>query len=373
MYSSNRTENRTRNRTLGPQGYAVVLLIAVAAVELVVGRTHLVWKLVPESDIGNLLTMEDVLVRRNPPPEVVFFGSSRGREAFLPACMEQEMGLPKGKVLSLAMGGVNILDALVAYERNRSLLSHARIVVLQVDPFQLSAGQYPPPPRFREFATWSDRFAYHGRGRVRLLADYVFGMDKALPAVSLYVKYWLKYRRPPNRQFERDELGRFVPARAAMVPVKHLKENYVTEKWHRYWLAWAYPDYEYSEIMEGQLESIVRMAKAGGAEVYVVYIPTSGNYLDLLLKEPGDPYNQFRARLERLAAKTGFHIGWWESPADAGLSDRDFVDWGHLNPAGARKWTIHFTRWLNSANRKRATSQHAGLVRPPHSNEHTSR
>lgn len=351
-------------RRYGVTSYVVFLLVLVALVEIAVGRTDFVWKLAPSNDIGGLLKLEEVVIAKSSDPRVLVFGSSRGREAFLPAQMEAMLGLQKGQVLPLAMGGINVLDALLTYQRNRAALSRADLVVLQLDPFQLSAGGYPPPARYRRYASWHDRMAYTGRARARLLADYVFGMDVALPVASQYLKDWLKHGRPPRQRFFIDGTGRLAVAGAAAMPDDLHEERNFTGKALEYWLHWGYPDYAPSPIMEEQLARFIQMVKSDGAGVYVVYLPTTKAYFEMLAKVPRDPYHYLKARLQRLAGELGFEIGWWQLPEDAGLAERDFADWGHLNRAGARKWTRHFVHWLESVRGSGAVS-HSGLPAGP--------
>jgi hypothetical protein len=329
------------------KSYTLFLLASIALVEIVLGKTSLIWKLVPGNDIGGLFKLEEVVIA-NSRPRVLIFGSSRGREAFLPAQMEAQMGLERGQVLGLSLGGVSILDALLTYQRNRDTLSQAGIVVLQVDPFQLAASGYPPPARYREFASFDDRLAYRGRARARLFADYVFGMDLALPVVSAYFKDWLKRGRPPRYRYFIDDNGMMARVGAAALPENLHEARCFTGQAINHWLNWAYPDYQPSPIMEDQLTQLIRMAKSDGAEIYAVYLPTTAAYFNVLRKVPGDPYHHLQTLLDRMAAEMGIRVGWWSLPEDAGLTEHDFADWGHFNRAGARKWTAHFARWIQT-------------------------
>jgi len=253
------------------------------------------------------------------------------------------MGLGRGQVLNLAMGGYSIFDAVVTYERNRTILSSADIVVVQLDGFQFTTG-IVPGPRYEVFASLSDRMAFHGAKRARLIKDWFVRTDSALVPLYIYLNYSLIRRRPPE-DYGIDRYGRL-----ALVPItgEHDPREF-TERAFRGWINEFYREYEHSPVMEGQLARMVTMAQERGAKVYLIHMPTAGNYLALLEREPGNPYLQFKTNLTRAAQELGARCQFWEAPAEVGLTDRDFVDWGHLNTPGAEKWSQFFVRWLQAA------------------------
>ena len=348
-YAAAPTPVDDRNSRITVKSCFLAVLISIVLIEIIVGRTNLMWRIVPETDVGILLNMEDQIIQANPNPKVLVFGSSRGRGAFLPTVMEKEMGLRRGEVLSLAMGGAHIQNALLTYERNRNILSRARIAIVQLDSSGFNTGIIPQG-RYHQFASWEDRMAYSGKVRARLLADYVFRMDNALPAVGMYVREWIQHRKPP-RQYQLDKFGRL-----AVVPIADDHEDKeFTPDCYQWWLNILYVDYNYSAVMEGQLVRLVRMFREDGVQVYIVHMPVVPTFQPWIDKVPGDPDVRYKALLARLSRDYGVHVGWWGAPEEAGLTARNFRDWGHLNTPGAHKWSEYFVRWLRLPEESRAS------------------
>ncbi len=331
-----------------------VLLATVGLIlaELLIARTNFMWKMAPNNGLGMLFTLEHSIIQSNPKPRVVIFGDSRSRGAFLPALMEQRMGLERGRVLNLAMGGARPFDDLKIYERNRSVLAQADAVVIGVDAWNFSRG-VPPSPLYRYYANWADRLEYTGAHRFSLMRHLLFRLPDALPSFQGYVKHWIKEGRPP-RPTGIDKYGRL-----AVDPLdnNHDKNNFKTPAL-RYWITHFYSDYQYSSGFEGHLVKLLTLLREDGARVYLVRLPTAGTYTTMLEQYDGDPLGQFRKNMTRVAGAWGEAVQFREFvPEDAGLSDRDFRDWGHLNNDGAVRWTEFFVRWLGTVHAGRPGGQ----------------
>jgi hypothetical protein len=342
----------TEPRSIGMSAkhYAIFTLGCIALIEIVLGRTDLVSRVFPRSDLGILFNLEDQVIPRSIGPRTLIFGTSRARGAFLPTEMERTMGLSRGQVLNLAMGGGQIFDPLITYERSRSRLTPIRSVIIQLDPFEFSTGG-TPGVRYRFFGSWQDLMAYHGRKRAGVIEDYFFRTNSVLPTVSEYIKLLLKRGRPP------DPVGLDPFGRLAVVKIAddHDPRDF-TDQQFRFWIDTFYSDFQYSPVMEDQLARLIRMAKQDGAHVYLVHMPVTERFRKLLAELPGNPDQQVKTQITRLAQKYHAEIAWWESPAETGLTQRDFRDWGHLNTAGARKFSEFFARWMRSEERETAAS-----------------
>ena len=318
----------------------VAPLMAVVLVEATVGRTDLVGWIFPPVGVGNLVYLEERVIRPASDPTVLIFGTSRARGAFLPTRMEQELGLPRGAVLNLALGGASIFDASLVHRRSRGILKRARTVIVQVDPFQFNAG--PTPGLYtRRYGTWTDRLAYRGRHRLLLLWDYVFRLNPVLPEMASLTKHVLKERRlaPPIGV---DSFGRLNVVRIAN---NHDPAQFTDERL-RYWLDWQYDHYWYSPGLERMLLGLIADAHDDGARVFIVIMPTVARYYEMLRQYPGDPYGQFIVRLQDAIGPHADGVGIWVTNDDAGLDEADFRDWGHLNTRGAARWSASFSRWM---------------------------
>lgn len=334
-------ENSQNHSSLQPhvRRCLVFLLCCVFLVEVLIGRTGITYRLVPGAAMETLLRIEELVIQPNPHPKVVVMGTSRGRGSFLPTRIEENLRWQRGEVLNLAMGGGDIHDALWVYERNRATLSQAKWVIVQADPFQFSTG-FDPDYRFREMATLEDRLAYSGRRRLRLLFDMVFKTDLALPCVTDFISLVYRDRQWPTR------LGLDPYGRVAYASLKDDHEDKeFTEERMLFWIKYFYTDYEHSPEFEAQFLRLVRMVHEDGGQVVVVGEATSQSYLPLLRREKGPVFENFRARMELLAAQHGFETLFW-SKEDANLVERDYRDWAHLNMTGAKKFSDAFAAWL---------------------------
>ena len=320
---------------------ALAALLFLAVVEVIAGRSELAGRLVPGSGLGILLQTEEKIIRPNEHPALIILGTSRGRGAFLPTVVESTLGLRRGDVLNLAMGGTNIYDALLTYSRSRNELRGAAVVIVQVDPFQFNVGR-PPSELLRRYADWRQRRAYdETRHRWPLRRDYFFSAAVALGPLGFYAGHLLTEGRAPPQ----DSVDRFGRLAVVRIANDHDPAEFRQQRL-RYWLDWQYRDYSHSPTLEQVLVRLADMAHEDGAKVYLVVLPTVARYRQMLLDYPGHPDGVFRARLSEALGRHVDGIGYWGLPGEAGLEPTHFRDWGHLNTAGAVAWSDFFSRWL---------------------------
>ena len=306
--------------------------------EILVARTTPIYRVTPNGELEILYRNEELVIRPNPQARIVIMGTSRGRAALLPTRIEEGIGAGRGEVINTSMGGVHIQDALWLYERNRAALSRARLVVVQADPFQFSVG-IKPNARFRKLATLSQRLAYSGTWRWRLLLDMIYSTDVAIPHVTELLRVVARTRRLPET-IGLDPYGRAAYDR---LDAYH-DEQFFTEGQILNWVINYYTDYQYSSRFEAEFLRLVQMVKEDGGELVLFGNPTSSDYLPLLRRERGPIYEEFKRHMNILAARHGFKTLFWEQK-DVGLTDEDFQDWGHVNINGAKKISDAFAEW----------------------------
>jgi hypothetical protein len=336
----------------------IAVLASIAIAELVIGRWG--WERIharlPLSDMGNLIELETRVIVPNIDPEIVIFGNSRARDAFVPTLLEKRLGLRRGKVLSAAIGGYTIFDSLILYERHRPKLSKARHAIIQVDAFQLSVG-IGPHDRYRLLAGWDERMAYSGVKRALLISDLFFRMNPSLPHVSMFVEELLQNGRLPAGTGV-DRSGRLAVVDIGNDPIPER----TTDESFRYWLREQYRNYEYSKGLEDQFVRLIRMAQQDGLKVWILQMPVAERYQAMLRAEPGDPDRQFRRNMERMAREQNAAWQSWISPSEAGLETADYRDWGHVNTRGSIKWTEFFSQWFQSQGYGRDVAHAAGAA-----------
>lgn len=314
-------------------------LLCLALAELAFGRTDWALRLVPQAEASLLVTLHEELVEPNPDPALVVFGTSRARGAFLPTLLERELGLERGRVLNLAVGGKDVLDALVLYREGRDHLSRARDVVLQLDGFQMSAAT-PPTDRYGLYASARDRAAYSGLERLELLRDVVFRLEKMRPSLGFYVTSWLQEGHAPG-PVPIDRYGRL-----ALVTIADDHDpKYFTPEDFDYWLGRFWGGFRWSDVFARQLLDLRRLVHEDGGRFWIVELPMVDGFYQRLRQRKGDPYAEYHRRLSALLGE-GARLQFWAHPAEVGLVERNFRDWGHLNTPGAERFSRFFARWL---------------------------
>lgn len=318
---------------------AAFALLCLALAELAIGRTDWALRLVPPAEASLLLTVREELVEPNPDPALMFFGTSRARGTFLPTILESELGLKRGQVLNLAVGGKHVLDALVVYREGRKNLSHARDVVLQLDGFQMSQGT-PPTQRYGRYASFREQAAFKGMERLEVMRDSVFRLEGMRPALAFYVASWLREGHAPG-PVPIDRYGRL-----ALVNIAddHDEKNF-TAALFDYWIERFWGGFEWSEVFARQLLELRALVREDGGRFWIVELPVIDGFYQRLRKLPGDPYAEYHRRLSALLGDDA-HVRVWRQPAEVGLVIRNFRDWGHLNTPGAEHFSRFFAHWL---------------------------
>lgn len=318
----------------------LLVLGCVLLLEIALGRSEFAWRLVPRSAVGVLLETEEKVIAPNPNPKVLVMGTSRANGAFLPTVMEQHLGLRRGEVLNLAMGEQIPFDMLSMYERNRARLSRASLVFLQVDDFQFAVRE-KAFGRFRKMASWSERMSFSGRTRMQLMSDYVLQANTALPLLWFYAQSWVVNGSAPQSP-GMDQYGRL----ALEAIADDHNERLFTERGFRTWISWFYPDYKHSPIFEKHFLKLVELIKEDGGEVVIVIMPTVSDFPTYVREAIGDDYDRFRARMLQVSSEMNVGCLLWDDHREAGLTFRDFRDWGHLNTPGAEKWSRFISDWV---------------------------
>jgi hypothetical protein len=324
-------------------------VICIGLFEILLGRTDFAWKMVPGSHIDSFLALEETIIQKHPMPTILIFGSSRARGAFLPTLMEEQMGLQRGEVLNLGLGSGRPIHALKIYQQNRDILAQADIVIIEVESWQFAL-TIPPNELdlYRYVAGWSDVLAYKGENRYSLVRSLLFRLPDAVPYLRIYVKHWLTEKHAPE-SVGIDKYGRLALVRIAN---DHDEERFQDEHIANL-LDWTYRNYEYSEVAQEYLIKLVRLAKEDGASVYVLRMPSAGNFVTRLKQHDRNPYGQFRENVQLAIADLADGVQFWEFPTEIGLNDQDFRDPGHFNTGGAIQWTKFFVRWLRSVQTTR--------------------
>lgn len=296
-------------------------MVLLLAVEIGVARQDWVWDHVLGS-AGGIITALERQVIAGSSPKVVVMGSSRVRDGVVPRQLEAELGLHDGDVLNLAVTTGTTFDALTLYRRNRPVLSKAKILVVGIEDRTFNAG-WPPNDRDRRYMTLSERIGpYDGEHTLSLLAGWVWRTYDARGPIQATIKSLAKGREAAlpitadGRVKWRDDEVEVGPA-ALLDP----------KAYERFYARWQPTDGR-----KKFLETLVAMAAEDGLRVLVIKVPWRAEHLDLIRKHHPDKLAEYR---RRAASVTGAEVVLWDDPADVGMRDDQFYDYGHPTTRGA--------------------------------------
>lgn len=258
------------------------------------------------------------------PPTIVFFGNSRTRTNVAPVTLAQDLGMASRGVVNLAIDGGRPSDALALYRAHQDLLGQSRVVVLAFDDFTFNASQAEPPDAaFRARATLADRFAFPDATQIPDLALGVVWRLWDQRETLHFAWNALLTQSPLGPDYFVDPIGRMMRVSESIETPDHdVAEARAFTRDYRFW------PFELNAF-----EALVREAQAAGSRVVVIQLPFRSTYRSVIRNDLSDEHEAWlTAARERSGDTTWFDL---EDPTVAGMSDRDFFDYGHLTQAGA--------------------------------------
>ena len=315
------------------QGFSPHFPATLLAVLGVVGALELGSRLIPENwllSTREMAQMDRVLLPRYKQPAVVFLGSSRIRFAVVPKLLDGELGLEANSTINLGLSGGRTYDALYYYEQHREMFKHAKLVVLAVDEWFLSSGYRQGSVYYRLHAPLAERLRFSEPARGTLLLDGLFTFRLKLNLLPLACANHLGYSVKLDRY---DSNNQFVFEHNAGVAEKFAQRTYDNL------LEAFYEDFRISPVMEGHIAALASMAREDGARFVIVQTPNRSAYQMERDRLHWFEYRQHICGLQRVAKTLGVPLYLFENPADCGLNEASFYDYGHMTPEGARTFT----------------------------------
>jgi len=315
---------------------AVALLVGV---EVGIVRSGYLWKRTPNTMFGAFTAVESRVLAPAPPPKLVFFGSSRMRDAVDPRALERELDLGRGDVLNLGITGGTPYEARLFQSRHGRTLAAARVVVVGVENWYWNEGM-PRDEVERELATFGDRVGWFERRRQ--LGDLVGGAWRTVEVG--------------------DPLGRFfVSFVKGVKPVAFTEDRMVWRKGSEVReVGPAFIDVEgpladhmqslaLGPAHEASLRALVQTARGGGARVVLTQLPLRASYCAALDRAYPTVAPYIRARTEAIAAESGAEVIWFDAGSALGIGDDRFYDYGHLTEDGVRQMNREWKRVLGAS------------------------
>jgi len=313
-------------RGLRPWG----LLWAIAFVVLFdvsVARADWVWRWFPGYGGGAMYALEDEVLVKAADPVVVVFGSSRMRDALPPRSVERALGLEAGRVLNLSLDGGTPFDALVAYRRNRKLLSRAEVLVVGIDDWYVKAN-VQPNPQDRRFGTLRDRMEC-SRGRERAAA-VVGSVWHTVDVRGALKERLVRIGRPPRPSPVGPDgrvTWRGVEDPEAVGP-QVADSVRMAAKFH------ASMDPGSGRVR--QLRELLRLAREDGVEVLLIELPLRAAYRREVRTHYPETLAYYREAFGPLHdPDAGVTLRFLDDASALGLTAAHFYDYGHLTPLGA--------------------------------------
>lgn len=271
-----------------------------------------------------------VIRRRSARPRVLLIGSSRMRYGVPEKDFAELADLPPRDVENIAVQAGTPLSSVWLLRRNPDLLARVELVIMDVNRQMLR--EEPVRPRFYRYASMSERLA---------LASMTARTEAVLD--------WLLRHRADKRT-----VGEWARGITGLMPKDDFLSIYKDRGlwWHfengskadqslaadnAGWLYMA--DYEPSASMQAHMNGLLAMLRAREIRCVVMHTPTVQAYRASFTEIPGAAvanhfYMEWLRTLEDRATVLRF-----DTPESCGLSERHFLDYGHLHRAGARLLT----------------------------------
>ena len=318
-------------------------LLCVAAVIL---GFEFVSRLTPEEYLvpgnsrqGEIAFMKHDVLSRFEAPQIILLGSSRIRRAVVPKLLDEKLDLPRNSTVNLGLASGRIFEALFLYEANREKLGAAKLVVLNIDEWQLSSGWHLGS-LYEMHAPWRERLEFSGNLRSRLVLDGLFTLRHKLRLLPSALSHRFGHKSD-RLQLSIDANNQVLP------PLRKSREiddmaRYITE------MDAFYSNFEISPVMQNHIEQLSIQIAAAGGKLVLMQLPNRAMYQKEVDRFKKDEYTQHIKALTELANRLGLPLFIYNQPSECGLNDANFEDYGHMNPAGAQI----FTRFLAELIRK---------------------
>ncbi len=275
-------------------------------------------------------------------PQILFFGSSRVRYSIAPEVFAQHTDVAPSSVQNLALDMGGPWDVLCLLERNPRLFDEAKLVIIDCNCWQFNAGYETfPTPRFYRLATLRERI------------QSCSGVERIKWALDVVWPFMLERRN--LRQWAGGALQRVMggglsvpyPERWDSENGGHMNPGFypkASAKRHT-------KDFEVDETVIKHWNTLVGTLSDRRIRLLIVRPPTQGEYLRTIRTDPqsSEAYDTYLRLVENLAGD-GVFVQLWELPSECGLSDDDFIDYGHLNERGAEKFTQFLSEFLLENN-----------------------
>ncbi len=336
-----KSSSTSNSRTLGfrPTPTATFLL-AVWVVVLV--RLGLWWGseaffLIPENDFDKLYLMNETHYRlgEQPSPGLIVMGTSR-LGILQPERLAAQAGIASSEVANYSLAGNGFWRSLAFFRRNPEILRHARVVVIDLLPYQLYRGKL--------FTEEDELFLRLATLDERLTIERPVGKAKAL--ADLLVPAWSERHNPDGwRQglallsaTPEERYRRFRAAVERSAPLDLRQEAHEAPVAANPELGRGYaPTPEVSLVQLKALRDL-RELMPGDCLLLLPWLPVREDFAAALATdaEMKASYETFRAIMTAVKLP-GVRVDWWDNSGGRLMPQSDFTDVVHYTEQGAAK------------------------------------
>jgi len=267
-------------------------------------------------------------------PRVLLMGSSFSYYGLHAPTFAETAGMPAGDVANLAVNGGTSFEARKLLERNPQVTDRAKLLVIDLTRSQLN-DRNEVRPLFYRLADVRDRLALDRRAdRDKAMIDFALLNLREKRSVDLWLQgaYNIATSRSlvpksplPTRPLwaitaaERArKLHRFSPAVAAKRQLEHFVK---------------------SRMAQSFVQRFLKLCADRKIRVVVLCTPKLNEYHAAIPEIPGatDANKAYFRWLDSLKGQAEIIV--YDTSQSAGLTDRDFMDYGHLTEHGAKQLT----------------------------------
>lgn len=349
---------------------ALCVVALIAGIEAGLRALPDTWLLVDSTSRLGLTTFYDnEVIPRFEHPQIVIVGTSRAEDAVAPAPLDEALGLPPWSTVNLGLAGARPYDGLGFYEDHRARMKQAKLVIYFSDEWHFSSGwglgwryfqRAPLEERLRLLPEgkmpqlvkpadvsdedWAqmeaDRLAKKREQldqlRTTMLTDWVFQMRLKLRYIPKAIAVNFFGASPGKQLVVTDE-------HLVQRPEKHKDKELGPpsedmEKF-RERVDGFYENFDTHPLMLEHVRKLARMVQEDGGRFVIVQMPNRKMHQDCVEKYHPVEYQQHEDALKELGKELGVPVYVYRHPAEVGLEEIDYLDYGHLARRGCARFT----------------------------------
>ena len=275
-------------------------------------------------------------------PKVAFLGSSRFISCIKTDLFAKLSDLSPSTVLNLAIDSGSFWDTKVLYREQPELYNNCSLIIIDIEPWMfnnnlihpLSKKIYHYEPYFTIWASLKERTEPPGIGsKASLVFDFFWPLSERRSFPEWFdVIFALKNNQTkrahlsfPAYQFNADKYQTL--ASSPNFSAFSIAHNHLN-------------NFEFAKYKADSLQYLVKRFEKQCDHIVLLQPPVRKKYMDVIYDNP-DYHATYKKVLEFIHSLENEKVSSiiWETPADCGLDNSVFIDYGHFNLNGANKFT----------------------------------